>query len=105
MIFGKVAANRYIRRHAYSPAGREEPSAMIQISEPITLEKLLPLIEQLPQVEREQLRKSLETNSTTWREEWETIAAHFHHAFADAQEGEAERDLDAALAAVRRERA
>ena len=78
---------------------------MIQISEPITLEKLLPLIEQLPQVEREQLRKSLETDSTTWREEWENIAAHFHHAFADAQEDEAERDLDAALAAVRRERA
>ena len=78
---------------------------MIQISEPITLEKLLPLIEQLPQVEREQLRKSLEKDSTTWREEWERIAAHFHHVFADAQEGEVERDLDAALAAVRRERA
>ena len=78
---------------------------MIQISEPITLEKLLPLIELLPQVEREQLRKSLEKDSTTWREEWERIAAHFHHAFADAQEGEVEHDLDAALAAVRRERA
>ena len=78
---------------------------MIQISEPITLEKLLPLIEQLPQVEREQLRKSLEKDSTTWREEWESITAHFHHAFADAQEDEAERDLDAALVAARRERA
>ena len=74
---------------------------MIQISEPITLEKLLPLIEQLPQ----QLRKSLETDSTTWREEWERVAAHFHHPFADAQEDEAERDLNAALEAVRRERA
>ncbi len=36
---------------------------MIQISEPITLEKLLPLIQKLPEVEREQLRKSLETES------------------------------------------
>ena len=36
---------------------------MIQISEPITLEKLLPLIQKLPKVEREQLRKSLETES------------------------------------------
>ena len=36
---------------------------MIQISEPITLEKLLPLIEQRPQVEREPLRKSLEKRS------------------------------------------
>ncbi len=36
---------------------------MIQISEPITLEKLLPLIQKLPEVERKQLRKSLETES------------------------------------------
>ena len=36
---------------------------MIQIPEPITLEKLLPLIQQLPKVEREQLRKSLEEES------------------------------------------
>ena len=36
---------------------------MIQISEPITLEKLLPLINKLPKVEREQLRKSLEEES------------------------------------------
>ena len=36
---------------------------MIQISEPITLEKLLPLIQKLSKVEREQLRKSLEEES------------------------------------------
>ena len=36
---------------------------MIQISEPITLEKLLPLIQKLPKAEREQLRKSLEEES------------------------------------------
>lgn len=36
---------------------------MIQISEPITLEKLLPLIHKLPKIEREQLRKSLEEES------------------------------------------
>ena len=36
---------------------------MIQISEPITLEKLLPLIQKLPEAEREQLRKSLEEAS------------------------------------------
>ena len=36
---------------------------MIQISEPITLEKLLPLIHKLPKAEREQLRKSLEEES------------------------------------------
>ena len=47
-------------------------------------------------VEREQLRKSLEGDSTTWREEWEGIAAHFHDAFADTPEDEVVRDLDAA---------
>ena len=36
---------------------------MIQISEPITLEKLLPLIHKLPKAEREQLRESLEAES------------------------------------------
>ena len=36
---------------------------MIQISEPITLEKLLPLIHKLPKAEREQLRKSLDEAS------------------------------------------
>ena len=36
---------------------------MIQISEPITLEKLLPLIQKLSEVEREQLRKILEEGS------------------------------------------
>ena len=77
---------------------------MIQIAEPITLEKLLPLIEKLSKVEREQLRKSLEVDSTTWREEWESIVAHFHNAFADTSEDEVERDLDAALAEVRHER-
>ncbi len=36
---------------------------MIQISEPITLEKLLPLIQKLPKMERDQLRKSLDAES------------------------------------------
>ena len=77
---------------------------MIQIAEPITLEQLLPLIKQLSKVEREQLRKSLETDPTTWREEWESIVAQFHDAFADTPEDEVVRDLDAALAEVRHER-
>ena len=36
---------------------------MIRISEPITLEKLLPLIQKLPKIERDQLRKSLEAEA------------------------------------------
>lgn len=75
---------------------------MIQITEPITLEKLLPLIKQLPKIEREQLRKTLEEDSTTWGKEWENLIAHFHNAFSATPQDEIERDL--ALAEVRRER-
>ena len=74
---------------------------MIQIAEPITLEQLLPLIKKLSKVEREQLRKPLETDPTTWREEWERIVVHFHDAFADTPEDKVGRDLDAVLAEVR----
>ena len=77
---------------------------MIQITEPITLEKLLPLIKQLPKVEREQLRKTLEEDTKTWEEEWEHLIEHFRNAFADAPADEVERDLAFALAEVRRER-
>ena len=38
---------------------------MIQIAEPITFKELLPLIEKLSKVEREQLRKSLQTDPAT----------------------------------------
>jgi hypothetical protein len=78
---------------------------MIQITEPVTLEKILPLIEKLPKVEREQLRKVLENDSVSWEEEWEHITAQFRAAFADVLEGEVERDLLEVLAEVRRERA
>ena len=77
---------------------------MTKISEPITLEKLLPLIQELSQNERVQLRKLLETDSATWKEKWEDISAHFRDAFANTPEGEVIRDFDKALAEVRRAR-
>ena len=78
---------------------------MIQITEPITLEKILPLIKQLPKVEREQLRKVLEEDPVSWDGDWEHVKAHFHNAFAATPKGEVERDLDDAQMEVRRERA
>jgi hypothetical protein len=77
---------------------------MTKTSEPITLEELLPLIQELSEAEREQLRELLETDSDVWREKWEKIRAHFHDAFANTPEDEVIRDFDEALGEVRRER-
>ena len=76
---------------------------MTKISEPKTLDKLVPLIRELSQNEREELRKLLETDSDVWQEKWEKISAHFHEAFANTSEDEVIRDFDAALGEVRRE--
>ena len=76
---------------------------MIKISETITLEKLLPLVQKLSQTEREELRKLLETDVHLWQEEWQNISAHFHEAFGNTPEDEVIRDFDEVLAKVRRE--
>ena len=77
---------------------------MAKISELITLEDLLPLIQELSQNKREQLRELLETDSATWKGKWEDISSHFRDAFANTPEGEVIRDFDDALAEVRRAR-
>ena len=74
---------------------------MTKISEPITLEEWLPLIQELSQNEREQLREFLETDSATWKGKWENISSHFRDAFANTPEEEVIRDFDVALAEVR----
>ena len=77
---------------------------MTKTSEPITLDKLLSLIQKLSQGEREQLRELLETDLTIWKKNWQQISAHFHEAFANTPEEEVIRDFDEALAEVRLER-
>ena len=49
--------------------------------------------------------KSLGIDSTAWQEEWDSVIGQFHDAFADTPEEEVMRDLEEALAEVRRERA
>ena len=48
--------------------------------------------------------KSLGIDLTSWREEWDSVVAPFHKAFADTPEDEVMRDLEETLAEVRRER-
>ena len=49
--------------------------------------------------------KSLDVDLTAWQEAWDSAIAPFHKAFADTPEEEVMRDLEEALAEVRRERA
>ena len=49
--------------------------------------------------------KSLGIDSKAWQEEWDSVIAQFHDAFADTPEEEVARDLEEVLAEVRRERA
>ena len=59
----------------------------------------------MSEIEREQLCKPLEADLTAWQDAWDSVIAPFHDAFADTPEEEVARDLEEALAEVRRERA
>ena len=48
--------------------------------------------------------KSLEVDSRTSQEKWDSTLAHFHEAFADIPEEELIKEFDAILAEVRNER-
>ena len=58
----------------------------------------------MSEVEREQLRKLLDANLARWQEEWDSAVAQFHDVFANTPEEEVARDLEEALAEVRRKR-
>ena len=74
---------------------------MTKMSEPITLEELLPLIQELSQDEREQLRELLETDSATWGEKRGNIIIHSHSTVADMPDEDALSDFNAILAEIR----
>ena len=74
---------------------------MTKISEPITLKKLLPLLQKLSQVEREELRKLLETESTNWKKKRENVILHVRNAGADMPDEEALSEFNAVLAEIR----
>lgn len=74
----------------------------ISISEVITLGEVIPLVDRLSEVEREELRQFLESKThIDWKAEWEKTVAHFHQMFAKFSEKEVEADLARALNEVR----
>lgn len=78
----------------------------ISISDAVTLDDVITLVDRLSEVEREELRQILERKSPIdWKVEWEKTVAHFHQIFAKFPEAEVEADFARALKEVRSGRA
>jgi hypothetical protein len=78
----------------------------VSAAEVVTLDEVIPLVDRLNEVEREELRQFLESKSRIdWKKEWEKTAAYFHQIFAKFPEVEAEADLTKALREARSGRA
>jgi anti-sigma factor RsiW len=74
----------------------------ISVSEVVTLREVIPLVDRLSEVEREELRQFLEsTTRIDWQAEWEKTVAHFQQIFAEYSEKEVEADWSRALNEVR----
>jgi anti-sigma factor RsiW len=74
----------------------------ISVSEVVTLREVIPLVDRLSEVEREELRQFLESKTRIdWKAEWEKTVAHFRQVFAKFSEEEVEADLSRALNEVR----
>ena len=75
-------------------------------SDAVTLNEVIPLVDRLNAVEREELRQFLESKTRIdWKAEWEKAAACFHKIFEKFPEEEVEADFAKALTEVRSGRA
>jgi len=78
----------------------------VKIPDMVTLDEVIPLVDRLTEVEREELRQFLETKThIDWKVEWEKTVAYFHEVFEKFSDEEIETDLDKALSEVRGGRA
>ena len=74
----------------------------ISVQKTVTLETLIPLVDRLSEVDREELRQFLESKThIDWKAEWEKAVAYFHQIFAKFPEA----DLAKAFSEVRSGRA
>jgi len=75
----------------------------ISLSGDITLDEIIPIIDRLSDVEREELRQLLEAKPRiNWQSEWEKVTSYFHSIFQKCPEREVQSDLEKALGEVRR---
>jgi hypothetical protein len=71
----------------------------------ITLDEIIPLVDRLSEVEREELRQFLSSKpKIDWKNEWEKVVAYFHAFFQKFAEQEVISDLEKALDEVRSDR-
>ena len=74
----------------------------ITISGDVTLDKVIPIVNRLSDIEQEELRQFLEAKpKIDWQAEWEKVASYFHSIFRKYPEREVEADLNKALNEVR----
>lgn len=71
----------------------------------ITLDEIIPLVDQLSEVEREELRQFLSSKpKIDWQKEWDKLVSYFHNLFEKFAEEEVTGDFERALDEVRRDR-
>jgi len=75
------------------------------VADSITLDEIIPLVDQLSEVEREELRQFLSSKpKIDWQKEWEKVVSYFHTVFEKFSEEEVIGDFDRALDEVRGDR-
>lgn len=78
----------------------------IEVTEEITLEEVIPLVNRLSEIEREELRQFLTFKTKIdWQKEWEKVISYFHKLFEKYSEEEVVNDFEKALDEVRSDRA
>lgn len=75
------------------------------IADSITLDEIIPLVDRLSEVEREELRQFLSSKpKIDWQKEWDKVVSYFHSVFEKFTEGEVIGDFQKVLDEVRRDR-
>lgn len=77
-----------------------------EVTEEITLDEVIPLVNRLSEIEREELRQFLTSKTKIdWQKEWEKVISYFHKLFEKYSEEEVVNDFEKALDEVRSDRA
>jgi hypothetical protein len=77
----------------------------VNVIDSVSLDEIIPLVDRLSEVEREELRQFLSFKpKIDWKKEWEKVVTYFHAVFQKFAEQEVISDLEKALDEVRSDR-